>query len=322
MLVKVRSTNVDKQQVTLHSLFYHILTSSTTNFLDFGAVVLNSPVLRTISIENISKKELILEISSSLPSELKIYTKSGSRPSMALSPTPSDLFNQHDRKEKLLESIQGRRKTKRTSESSSTSTSNTILMQGLGLVATNKQPLIKSESPAANDVSSQYLDLASTSSSQSGRHSPVRKTVGQVENIRLKRHGTSTSHSCKKLDKIEVLDVEASMTPDDDFDTGKLTTKLELTALLNLLEKENVPLAYGKTSSEARVVKTFKLLNRELSNCISDGILTPSSILKLEPDAAITVVLVLTAMDYNNLSIQVKPFYFRENLKVRMLKYL
>ncbi|KAJ3076202.1 hypothetical protein HDU98_005086 [Podochytrium sp. JEL0797] len=74
-IVEVKSTHIDKNRVTFHSLFYRILTPGSTNFMDFGSVVLNAPTVRSFSIENTSKKKLVLEVSSSMADEIQIYTK-------------------------------------------------------------------------------------------------------------------------------------------------------------------------------------------------------------------------------------------------------
>ncbi|KAI9139015.1 hypothetical protein BKA69DRAFT_705580 [Paraphysoderma sedebokerense] len=74
-IVEVRSNNIDKQRITFHSLFYRILTPTSTNFIDFGLVILNSFAVRTFTIQNISKKRLILQLSSSLHGEILIYKK-------------------------------------------------------------------------------------------------------------------------------------------------------------------------------------------------------------------------------------------------------
>ncbi|KAF0517022.1 peroxisomal membrane protein mpv17 [Gigaspora margarita] len=74
-IIEVRSTNIDKNRVTFHSLFYRTLTSNGSNFIDFGYTVLNSPSIRTFTIDNISKKKLVLEITSSLAEEIVMYQK-------------------------------------------------------------------------------------------------------------------------------------------------------------------------------------------------------------------------------------------------------
>ncbi|CAG8515229.1 20468_t:CDS:2, partial [Racocetra persica] len=74
-IIEVRSTNIDKNRVTFHSLFYRTLTSNGSNFIDFGYTVLNSPSIRTFTIDNIGTKKLVLEITSSLPEEIVMYQK-------------------------------------------------------------------------------------------------------------------------------------------------------------------------------------------------------------------------------------------------------
>lgn len=74
-IIEVRSTNIDKNRVTFHSLFYRILTATGANFLDFGSIVLNSPAIRTFTVENIRNARLRLEITTSMPDDLIIYTK-------------------------------------------------------------------------------------------------------------------------------------------------------------------------------------------------------------------------------------------------------
>ncbi|KAI7865454.1 uncharacterized protein EV154DRAFT_454236 [Mucor mucedo] len=74
-IIEVHSTNIDKNRVTFHSLFYRILTATGANFLDFGSIALNSPSLRTFTVENIRDKPLSLEITTSLPEDIVIYTR-------------------------------------------------------------------------------------------------------------------------------------------------------------------------------------------------------------------------------------------------------
>ncbi|KAI8647528.1 hypothetical protein BD408DRAFT_438991 [Parasitella parasitica] len=74
-IIEVHSTNIDKNRVTFHSLFYRILTATGANFLDFGSIALNSPSLRTFTVENIRNKPLQLEITTSIPDDIAIYTR-------------------------------------------------------------------------------------------------------------------------------------------------------------------------------------------------------------------------------------------------------
>ncbi|RKO93087.1 hypothetical protein BDK51DRAFT_24729, partial [Blyttiomyces helicus] len=110
--VEVRSTNIDKNRVTFHSLFYRILTPTSTNFIDFGAVVIHSPAVRTFTIDNISRKTLELDLTSSMPDEIKIYAKGAALPAPRLAASDAAAIQ---RREKLLETIGDRRSIKRGS---------------------------------------------------------------------------------------------------------------------------------------------------------------------------------------------------------------
>ncbi|KAG0328401.1 hypothetical protein BGZ99_005416 [Dissophora globulifera] len=74
-IIEVRSTNIDKNRVTFHSLFYRVLYPGGMNFLDFGNVVVGGVSLRTIAISNFTRKWLTLEVSTSLIGELTVYER-------------------------------------------------------------------------------------------------------------------------------------------------------------------------------------------------------------------------------------------------------
>jgi hypothetical protein len=71
--IDVKAVNIDKNRVTFHSLFYRLITPHSTNFIDFGPVVLNSTALRSFVVQNISSKKLVLEITTSRPDEMVAY---------------------------------------------------------------------------------------------------------------------------------------------------------------------------------------------------------------------------------------------------------
>jgi len=74
-IIEVRSTNIDKNRVTFHSLFYRVLYPGGSNFLDFGNVVVGGMSLRTFTISNFTKKWLTLEVTTSLVGELTVYER-------------------------------------------------------------------------------------------------------------------------------------------------------------------------------------------------------------------------------------------------------
>jgi hypothetical protein len=125
---------------------------------------LNSPTVQTFKIQNISKAELVLELSSSIPEEIRIFEKGALITSDAL-----DNVSQAARKEKILESIGDRRSGKRnitldnnnsvTSNPPSDSLSNVTVPVSKSpnisekTIATSEDNLIDESSP------SKYLDL-------------------------------------------------------------------------------------------------------------------------------------------------------------------
>ncbi|ORY06684.1 hypothetical protein LY90DRAFT_678342 [Neocallimastix californiae] len=105
--IEVQSTNIDKHGVTFHSLFYRIITSNSTNFIDLGDVILNSPVIRTFSIINISKKPLILLLTASLK-EIGIYTENTEKLKNTNQKPESVITT--ERRKKMLESMADKRR--------------------------------------------------------------------------------------------------------------------------------------------------------------------------------------------------------------------
>lgn len=88
-LIDVRSKNVDKYNVTLHSHLYKILTPSGRNFLDFGSVVINAPSIRTVQFQNLTNKPLVLELAASQPEDVQLYVKQSDLPPTPCKPTVS-----------------------------------------------------------------------------------------------------------------------------------------------------------------------------------------------------------------------------------------
>ncbi|KAF9115028.1 hypothetical protein BGX27_009146 [Mortierella sp. AM989] len=78
-IIEVRSTNIDKNRVTFHSLFYRVLYPGGTNFLDFGNVVVGGISLRTLTISNFTRKWLTLKVTTSLTDELTVYERARDR---------------------------------------------------------------------------------------------------------------------------------------------------------------------------------------------------------------------------------------------------
>ncbi|KAL3702130.1 hypothetical protein R1sor_020152 [Riccia sorocarpa] len=72
-VLEVRAKIMDRHHVLLHSVYYKLRTPSTNNILNFDCAIVNNPSIRTLAIENITDKSLVLGFSTSLPEELDIY---------------------------------------------------------------------------------------------------------------------------------------------------------------------------------------------------------------------------------------------------------
>ncbi|ORX38698.1 hypothetical protein BD324DRAFT_599646 [Kockovaella imperatae] len=74
-LLEIRSRNIDVYNLTIHSHLYRILTPSGSNFLDFGSVTINSPTVRSVSVQNLTQAPLVLDLSASQPEDVELYVK-------------------------------------------------------------------------------------------------------------------------------------------------------------------------------------------------------------------------------------------------------
>jgi hypothetical protein len=104
---EIRAINVDQHGVMLHSLFYHLITPFSRNYINFDNVIVNSPVVRVFVINNTSiTSELELQLKSTLPDEIKLYTPSTTLQHKAIS------RNSDNRHELLLQSLEESNKNK------------------------------------------------------------------------------------------------------------------------------------------------------------------------------------------------------------------
>lgn len=70
--IVVRANNIDPLRITFHSVFYHLITPYSQNFLDFDNVIVGSPAVRSFIIRNVSGNELKLDFKTSMADELTL----------------------------------------------------------------------------------------------------------------------------------------------------------------------------------------------------------------------------------------------------------
>jgi hypothetical protein len=56
----IRANNVDQRGISLHAVFYKILDPSPTNEISFGRIAANYPAIRSIRIQNVTEKPVVL----------------------------------------------------------------------------------------------------------------------------------------------------------------------------------------------------------------------------------------------------------------------
>ncbi|EFA77121.1 hypothetical protein PPL_09876 [Heterostelium album PN500] len=71
--LEVRANNVDEQSMSVHSRYYLLETPFSRNYIDFDELIVNCPSMRSFNIKNISKSKLTINLSTSLPDEIKLY---------------------------------------------------------------------------------------------------------------------------------------------------------------------------------------------------------------------------------------------------------
>ncbi len=342
-IVEVYSNNIDKNRVTFHSLFYRILTPLSTNFIDFDMAVLNNPTLRTFTIENITKRPLRLEITSSLPDELQIYmisTDSFDSYKKAHSASIEEK-TPAERKEKLIEALEDRRSAKQENNP-------TQSQGGRGS---------KPEDNGPEAFATDYLDLASSliacrspRKSATTKHKMTRGLPGQ--NTALGSRVPSVSdklylESDFRPSTIEKSESNGSIQFGSDIarDRAGSTTSVHqsesmsaasvpatpvqahkdaysVQALISYIESTSKHSAiFPKSSVEEKYVKTQISLKRNLDAAIRDRLLVPISAVTVPAEASLMVVLLLTASGKNRPYIQGKPKKLDAKIFIRLVEF-
>lgn len=329
--ISVKSTNIDRHRVTFHSLFYRILTPASTNFLDCGSVVINSPTVRTFTIDNISSKRLLLELTSSMSDDIKIYSKGAAFPHIV---TPSSSSaSTIQRREKILESFSEKKKklTKAI----------TAAMSNAGSATPTSRPFVKtrtgSNADATNEVwNSEYLDLANE-----GKKSPKRRNISltHASNKSSFKGVPVTSQSTAEPSPL-VSSISSLVAADENQSPSEIsdepynrslnnsalhTLRLAVTnnslALVEILEAGSLsidslisllevmtgvpPPILADISSEERYIRAQILLRRELAALISSNNLIPVSVVEIPAESELTVVIVYTPKGSNKPFVQV-----------------
>jgi hypothetical protein len=334
--VFVRATNIDKHRVTFHSLFYRILTPTSTNFLDFGSVLLNSPTIRTFIIDNISNKNLLLDISSSLPDEIKIYTKADN---ISRSSPTGGTTSSNDSREMMKESFGDKRMLIRSVNSPSSP-------------ALRESSLIRMPEVSRPEVlNPEYLDLASSGrrteeeSVQSSNGTPELServhvwkrepsSVDRINDSEIMSRGRTQIPKQTNINQNDTNDlgkapeVNSHITSERVKDTASnVLTSLRYAvtnnnlALVDLLEAGGLSLdelvallevftgtpapVFASSGSEERYIRAQRLLKNQLDDAIESKSIVPISTADIAAASELIVIIVFTPTNSNKLFVQV-----------------
>lgn len=226
-LIEVKSKNVDKYNVTLHSHLYKILTPGGSNFLDFGSVVINSPSVRTVQFQNLTNKPLVLDLAASQPEDVELYVKKSDVPptpckivSTKYAPQPdTDRHVSGNLKERFVESLQdkdqkegdtkvpskvkGRDKSIKRPHKDDEKPSHASLVAALRKGGRGRPVQLYGNSVVFKDRSllddAEYLDLACGPPTSAHRHSPASKVMPTLETIAQEDKSTLSGQHPKIL---------------------------------------------------------------------------------------------------------------------------
>ncbi|KAJ3219397.1 hypothetical protein HK099_004728, partial [Clydaea vesicula] len=347
--ISIRATNIDKHRVTFHSLFYRILTPMSTNFLDFGNVVLNAPTIRTFTIDNISKKKLVLELSSSLPDEIKTFSKGVCSPHSQKIITPTSTFNPIQRREIITEYLGDKKKFNR--QMSETGPPLSFSPDSSTSALSNSSQDSRKETNIGD-----YLDLA-TNSSAAEKRSPKRKqNIKQTHTLKQFRLNCRERKMSVKSSGDDSKSATSKATPVERTFASELVRPSVRTTIINMapsslrtyLSKNNLclmdmienggfsvddiisllevmtgvlPPVYSKSSSEEKYIKAQTILRRDLGNLISNNSLVPASLIEIPPESELMIVLVFTPSGVTKPFIQGKPRKLDSKIFIKLIEF-
>lgn len=196
-ILEVRSSNVDEQRISFHSLFYRILTSTGSNFIDFGDVNINCTRVRTFGIENVSNAPLSLELSAANTEDLKLYIKSDRQKAISDSPRKASR-SKSKQKTEATEGTINRNETDQNEKSNPDSLATTKAKESYADSAPNKS------SKRTAHLKERFLESMSQDVPASVRNENSTWRIAQKQSHFSKKNN-GTSKNGEKSDKKDVV---------------------------------------------------------------------------------------------------------------------
>lgn len=333
-IFEVRSTHVDTNRVTFHSLFYRILTDTFANFLDFKTSSVHCPNMRGFFIDNVTSEPLTLELSVNRPNDIALYQinddffeSNGSTNTRQELPTDWDTIKaaihsknpedvRSDRRERILDMMEERHESNRKNSIMEKSNSNnnyfghrkTESLLKLVTTPTERIGRLKSHSLVK---SSSYLDLAHNSDNRNDTASstqlkPKKSDIAfdkfDDSRIGLKSNNCSllTPDSERSKDVWEEFNsIKEALGPPYHLlkeENLKFSHPRWISAKLGNLQSKFVPPKefYTSYSEEETYVKSQINAFKELNRMIKDKMITPLGRITIQPKTKFHVIMVLT----------------------------
>ncbi|TPX41332.1 hypothetical protein SeLEV6574_g06148 [Synchytrium endobioticum] len=321
--VQVRSNNIDKNRVTFHSLFYRILTPKNTNYFDFGGLVLNSPGVRTFTIDNVSTKRLVIDLSTSMPEEMLLYVRSEELLDESGKGRDSESIQ---RREKLLD--MSNRKIDNTSEGSSTAGSNGNIGKGDTSTAASATRL-KSQMPSERQEATErtlYLDLATVSERRSPRRriaSRPSTTTTPYRNVSRDRQHVGATNDASTTDTEDPPSGVGKTHTGHVQSAAESLTRMPTSKLINALEATTgiSPPLFPKASDEEKYVRAEILLYSELGLSVSEKRLLPAKRVVIPAQSQLMLIMVLTPAGHHKPTVQSKPRKFDGRIYMKLVEF-
>lgn len=300
----LRANCVDKQGISLHTLFYKILAPGPTNEVTFGNTVANRPTISAFRVRNETNSKLVLKLECT--NGISTYAP------------PSALTRATWVAQRLL---------------------GYNIVRGLPSFGEKVRPRFDDSLPEkhALNVTAQYRTAVSLLDPGVGREYLPARCIPQHDKIDEFERACSWGYALENLDRQteteDILNNEIEIDTNDDMSDPGTSLDSELFAgednwskLVDILHNYNkgllelVPTSFSNSEAELKFMERQLQPIRRLDAALRDGFLTETDTVSVPPKSEIMVVIKMTLTD-EDVSGSCKLRSFERNLVVRMVEY-
>lgn len=328
-VVEIESIHKDNNRVAFHSLFYKILTATGSNYLDLDKVGINSPKICNFVIENISRSDLELELSTDKPDLLFFFKINEKLP--ADHPLKLHASNQNGNNSELLAVNHTGADLKETiletMEDQSRAYKNTTSFKNSGQASqVSHSQANLSKASRHDNQSTTYLDLAQGGNTKNNtkKISPGSSTNGTLNSEESKMIRTKAPIASRiPLRKFPISTQPSytwSLSKKDD--TGFLKTIPVSSIFAKLEEEARQPVRVFSTiaEEEEHVTKVIQQ-RRDLENYIKTRVIVPVKRVVILPRQKFHVIVLFAARGHLLPQIQGIPRMLNAKIFIKLHKF-